>query len=516
MVHTKTKIITVFLLAIIPVSLANASIGGNILNLTFKSKIDGSPQPLLIKLPEGYTPQKAWPLLVTLHGLGDGPIVAADVKSMVQIGPYGRGSVWFSGIGEQDVFECIETTKKIYSIDEKRIYLCGFSMGAAATFDIALKYPDRWAACVPVCGRCENTDLIKNAEHIPFWINSGSLDTVIPPEYSWRAYNIAKMLTFNEWKYTEYENMEHSFDINWQQIEGWLLTKEKVLNPKRVSFCTRDLNSNRAYWVEITGIQEYGKNAGIEAVIDGQKINVTTQNISNYTLGLNNNLIDLTRKIQVIENGVNVLDGFLKKGGCFSKIPKKDNAVVKRPGLSGPLWDIYCSRSVLVYGTNSDDKALIKAAKNCAGSFSNPRWMNKVDFRIIADTAVTEKDIAENNLVLFGNTNTNTVLAKIAEKLPVKMKGNHIAAGGADYSGDNVGCVLICPNPLNRQKYVAVFSGNTAEAIDCFDKIWPNLNSVPKNIDVGVFEISGYGNSVNWLFKGIFGSDWNWQSKTGK
>jgi len=96
------------------------------------------------------------------------------------------------------------------------------------------------------------------------------------------------------------------------------------------------------------------------------------------------------------------------------------------------------------------------------------------------------------------------------------MKGNHIAAGGADYSGDNVGCVLICPNPLNRQKYVAVFSGNTAEAIDCFDKIWPNLNSVPKNIDVGVFEISGYGNSVNWLFKGIFGSDWNWQSKTGK
>jgi len=501
----------VFVLVLLKLSQAADFSGGGILNLTFKSRIDDSPQPLLVKLPEGYTTRKIWPLLVTLHGLGDGPIVAADVKSMIQIGPYGRGSVWFSGIGEQDVFEGIEIAKKIYSIDEKRIYLCGFSMGAVATFDLGLRYPDRWAACVPVCGRCENLDLIKNGGCIPFWINSGGLDNVIPPVYSRQAYKTAKALGFDKWKYTEYENMEHSFDINWEQIESWLLTKEKAVNPKQVSFCTTDLNSNRAYWVEITGISEYGKNAEIEAVIDNQKINVTTRNISNYVLRLNNNLIDLTKKIQVIENGVDVFNGFLKKDGCFFKICKKDNAVVKQPGLSGPLWDIYCSRSVLVYGTNSIDKALINAAKNCAGSFANPRWMSKVDFKIIADTAVTEKDIEENNLVLFGNTNTNAILAKISEKLPIKMKGNRIVARGTEYSGDNVGYVLICPNPLNQRKYVAVFSGNTTEAIDCFDKIWPNLNSVPKNIDASVFEINGYGNSVNWRLKEIFGSDWNWQ-----
>jgi hypothetical protein len=112
---------------------------------------------------------------------------------------------------------------------------------------------------------------------------------------------------------------------------------------------------------------------------------------------------------------------------------------------------------------------------------------------------------------LFGNTNTNAILAKISEKLPLKMKGNRIAAGWAEYSGDNIGYMLICPNPLNQRKYVAVFSGNTAEAIDCFDKIWPHLNSVPKNIDAGAFEISSYGDSVNWRLKEVFGSDWNWQ-----
>ncbi|MHC4526668.1 MAG: hypothetical protein ACYS29_02225, partial [Planctomycetota bacterium] len=43
---------------------------GGTLNLTFKSKIDGSLQSLLLKVPSGYTPKKSWPLLVTLHGLG--------------------------------------------------------------------------------------------------------------------------------------------------------------------------------------------------------------------------------------------------------------------------------------------------------------------------------------------------------------------------------------------------------------------------------------------------------------
>ena len=34
---------------------------GGTLNLTFRSKIDGSIQPLLVKIPEGYTPAESWP-----------------------------------------------------------------------------------------------------------------------------------------------------------------------------------------------------------------------------------------------------------------------------------------------------------------------------------------------------------------------------------------------------------------------------------------------------------------------
>ena len=482
---------------------------GGILNLTFKSKIDGSLQPLLVKVPKGYTPKESWPLLVTLHGMGDGPILATEVESMVQIGPYGRGSVWFTGIGEKDVFECIEMAKKIFSIDQTRIYLCGFSMGATATFNLGFKYPDVWAACVPVCGRCEDMDMIESGRNLPFWINTGKLDMLLPPQCSRIAYDKARKLGFSEWKYTEYEKMGHSFSIDWKQIEKWLLTKKRNANPKQVSLCTKDLN--RAYWVEVTEIPEYGKVARIDAAIEGQKIDIKTVNVSNYALTLNNNLADLSKKIQIVENGVSIFDGFLKEDSCFVKTRRNDDDIFKCPGLSGPLWDIYSRSSILVYGTNSKDESLIKAAKSCSESFANSGWMNKVQFRILPDRAITKIDIAENNLVLFGNAQTNKVLFEISDKLPIRMNGDRITVRSVEYSGNDIGYVLIYPNPANREKYVAIFSGNTADAIDCFYKIWPQLNSVPKSIDFGIFEFVSGSDTVKWRLKGTFGTNWDWQ-----
>jgi len=244
--------------------------GGGIMHLTFRSEVDGSLQPFLVKLPAEYTPTKSWPLLVTLHGLGDGPILAHDVNSIVQIGPYGRGSVWFTGIGKEDVFECVRTAKKLFSVDEDRVYLCGFSMGGAATFNLGLSYPDVWAACVAICGRCEDIELVTNGSELPFWINTGADDSLLPPECSRKAYRRAEELGFEHWRYTEHIAMGHSFHIDWKHVEQWLLGKKRAARPRRISFCTRSLDANKAYWVEITGVERYGEMAQIKAEIEGR------------------------------------------------------------------------------------------------------------------------------------------------------------------------------------------------------------------------------------------------------
>jgi hypothetical protein len=401
--------------------------------------------------------------------------------------------------------------KKLFSIDSDKVYLCGFSMGSSATFDLGFKHPDVWAACLPVCGRCNSLDLIENASHLPFWVNSGGKDIMVPPAESRVAYDRAKQLGFSEWKYTEHANMGHDFSINWKEVEEWLLTKRRPTNPNRVSFSTRDIRFNRAYWLEITEIEKYGDIALIAAEIDGQEVKIKTENVSNYTLTMNAAPINIAQKIRIVENDVTIFDGFVSERGCFVKTRKNENAVLKRPGFAGPLWDIYSNSCLLIYGTNSADKSLVQAARKCAEAFCSPAWMSRVNFKIVPDNEVSKRDVAESNIVLFGNPQTNQVLASMSGKLPIQMIGGDVLVRNMRYSGSDVGFVLIYPNPFNQEKYAAVFSGNTATAINSLGKIWPRFISAPKDIDFGVFQLGPGGGSVTWHLKGVFGTDWNWQ-----
>jgi len=290
---------------------------GGLINLTFKSKIDDTFQPVLVKVPDDYTKKKSWPLLVVLHGLGDGPIVVPSIDSMVQIGPFARGDTWYKGIGEQDVFECIELAKQIFNVDPDRIYLAGFSMGGGGTFELGLKHPDIWAACVPVCGTMGNPDLVSNAKNLPFWINTGSQDRVVPAKYSKRAYDKAAELGFKHWKYTEYDGMGHSFWVDWGRIEKWLLTKERTNNPSCISFTSE--RCAKAYWAEITEKYNCKQLASIDIETVSQTIKVRTSNIADYTLHLKDAPVSLSQEITIIENDKQVFQGHIPTDGIFDR-----------------------------------------------------------------------------------------------------------------------------------------------------------------------------------------------------
>ena len=286
-------------------------------NLTFKSSIDGTFQPMLIKMPRNYAKTKPWPLLVVLHGLGDGPIIVPSIDSMVQIGPFGRGDLWYSGPGEKDVFECIEMAKKVCNIDPDRIYLCGFSMGATGTFSLGLKYPHIWAGCVPVCGSMDSLDMVANGKNLPFWINIGREDRVVLPKYAQRPYDKAIELGFDHWKFTPYPNMGHSFWIDWGEIEKWLLKQKRVSHPSQISF-TGDKPA-RAYWAEINEKLSSGENARIDVTIMSQDVLVRTSNVARYTLYLEDAPIDIHKNITIIENNKESLQCSLAKDGAFHR-----------------------------------------------------------------------------------------------------------------------------------------------------------------------------------------------------
>lgn len=83
----------------------------------------------------------------------------------------------------QLVIELIGQLKKTLRVDTNRIYITGLSMGGYGTFDAIERYPQLFAAAVPVCGGGDASRAATIA-HIPIWIFHGAEDPAVNPLYS--------------------------------------------------------------------------------------------------------------------------------------------------------------------------------------------------------------------------------------------------------------------------------------------------------------------------------------------
>src|SRR5690606_12132571 len=78
-----------------------------------------------------------------------------------------------------------------YNIDEKRVYVCGMSMGGYGTMDIVGKYPEAVAAAVAICGG-GTLKYAQNLAKVPLWIQHGSADRAVPVSESKKIYQAIK------------------------------------------------------------------------------------------------------------------------------------------------------------------------------------------------------------------------------------------------------------------------------------------------------------------------------------
>ncbi|HEY0433272.1 MAG TPA: prolyl oligopeptidase family serine peptidase [Chitinophagaceae bacterium] len=81
------------------------------------------------------------------------------------------------------VIGLIRQLEKTMPVDTNRIYITGLSMGGYGTFDAIERYPNLFAAAVPVCG-AGDTSRVKDIKHIPMWIVLGADDPAVNPKNS--------------------------------------------------------------------------------------------------------------------------------------------------------------------------------------------------------------------------------------------------------------------------------------------------------------------------------------------
>lgn len=115
------------------------------------------------------------------------------------------------------------------SVDINRIYVVGLSMGGMGTFDLAARFPDLFAAVVPICGAVAPERLALAAKKVKFRIFHGDADDVVPVNNSRQIYTYLKKLGADV-EYVEFPGCNHGSwtpAFNQPDFLEWLFKQKK-------------------------------------------------------------------------------------------------------------------------------------------------------------------------------------------------------------------------------------------------------------------------------------------------
>jgi predicted peptidase len=209
---------------------------------------DGKTYQYVLFVPHDYKKGTPTPLILSLHGAGEtkggkkmpvevgiGTAIKKREKSFpfITIIPQAPVRGWQAG-GESAkmALGILEQVEKEYSVDPKREYLTGLSMGGFGTWSLAAAMPDKWAAIVPICGGVRGTtadEVAKRIKGIPAWVFHGDKDPAVPVQQS-RDMVAALEKAGGHPKYTEYPGVPHnSWDkaYDTDELYKWLLEQKK-------------------------------------------------------------------------------------------------------------------------------------------------------------------------------------------------------------------------------------------------------------------------------------------------
>jgi predicted peptidase len=116
-----------------------------------------------------------------------------------------------------------------YPVDTNRLYILGFSMGGSGTWDMITRYPDLFAAAVPMSG-VSDTSKAYLLKHTKIWAFHGENDEIAPARLN---QNMVSSVNSNggDAKITIIKNGGHGSEISpfiEQALPDWLFDQRKT------------------------------------------------------------------------------------------------------------------------------------------------------------------------------------------------------------------------------------------------------------------------------------------------
>ncbi len=193
-------------------------------------------------VPAGYASDKAWPVILFLHGAGErgadgllqttvglGPAIRRNptrFPALIVMPQLPKDSQWV-GAPSEAALEALRRTVAEFRVDSNRIYLTGMSMGGHGSWYLAFRHPELFAAVAPICGWVTERPelpgsvpvvpqdngpplptLARRLRRMPIWIVHGEMDQVVPVAASREAAAALRAAGGNV-RYSELLGLDH-------------------------------------------------------------------------------------------------------------------------------------------------------------------------------------------------------------------------------------------------------------------------------------------------------------------
>jgi hypothetical protein len=207
---------------------------------------NGSTMYFRLYVPRSYTTTKKYPVVVTLHGIGemggDNRIqvdreeithqwMLDSVKQKYQpfiLSPQcPSGTVYWSNWGgdgaawppDSGVVKILDSLKNVYSLDTTRFYVAGLSLGGAGTWGLVKSFPQKFAAAVPCAGNMGvNTPVSgisgSNTARTAYWAFHGTADPTVNVTCSRRIDTAVRNAGYPVVPYTSSRNLVNPTGIS--------------------------------------------------------------------------------------------------------------------------------------------------------------------------------------------------------------------------------------------------------------------------------------------------------------
>jgi len=324
---------------------------------------DGTVHPFTVLVPDGYRPDRDWPVRVWLHGGIGRPAWTetggwwrdhqrvADPERIVVLPASWNESRWWQESQVESLAAILDELAREYRIDRNRVHMLGVSDGGTGVYYHAARAATPWASFLAFIGHAavlsnprlgvDGQIYVTNLRNRPLFIVNGGRDRLYPTS---SVEPFIQLFRDNDVPFIYRPQPEAGHDLSWISEEAARIDSFTIANPRdplpdRVEWEAEGAASGRFAWVSIDEIGDVpgqsdlpGRNeltvdgrqgeylafphrlpsGRLEAVREGNSVRVLTDRVARFRVFVSPDEFELSRPIRIQVNGRVVHDAVVE------------------------------------------------------------------------------------------------------------------------------------------------------------------------------------------------------------